>query len=328
MRENIEDVYSKVVGYGAYLPERVLTNNDISKFVDTSDEWIQERTGIEQRHIVADDQFTSDLAVQAAIKALDVAGLSINNVDGIIVATTTPDKTFPSTASIVQQKLNSIHGFSFDVQAVCSGFVYALSVADGMLRTGQANRILVIGAETFTRLLDWNDRNTCVLFGDGAGAVILERCIDTSQHPRGILTTCIHSDGRYANHLHVSGGVSTTQTTGKVEMRGREVFRHAVENLVSVSIEALGKLDMQEEDIDWIIPHQANKRIIETTAKKIGVDMKKVILTVQKHANTSAASIPLALATAVDDGRIKVGQTLLLEAMGGGFTWGSVILRW
>lgn len=316
---------SVAVGVGAYLPEKIVSNDELSRIVDTSDEWIQERTGIKQRHVAADSELTSDLAVAAAHKALKAAALAAADIDAIIVATTTPDMTFPSTATIVQHKLGMQTGFAFDIQAVCSGFIYGLSVADGLLKSNQAHRVLVIGAETFTRLLDWTDRSTCVLFGDGAGAVILEQQFTTT---RGILTTCLHSDGAYTKQLCVSGGVSSNQTIGTVQMNGREVFRHAVDNLVSVSIEALKKANLTENEINWVIPHQANKRIIDKTARRLGITSSKVVVTVQDHANTSAASIPLALATAVNDGRIQRGHTLLLEAMGGGFTWGAAILRW
>jgi 3-oxoacyl-[acyl-carrier-protein] synthase III len=323
-----ERLYSVALSTGLYLPDRVVSNKELSSFVDTSDEWIFERTGIRQRHIAADTEYTSDLAMCAGQNALRAANLSADDIDAIIVATTTPDKTFPSTATIVQHKLGMQSGFAFDIQAVCSGFIYALSVADGLLRTEQARRILVIGAETFTRLLDWEDRTTCVLFGDGAGAIILESQKADSARPSGILTTCLHSDGQYADKLCVSGGVSTTKTIGSIQMHGREVFRHAVDNLAAVSIEALEKLNITKDEIDWIIPHQANKRIIDSTAKRIGAPSEKIVVTVQDHANTSAASIPLALATAVNDGRIQKGHTLLLEAMGGGFTWGSTVIRW
>lgn len=319
---------SVIAGTGSYLPERILTNADLARQVDTSEDWIVERTGITQRHIAAEGQMTSDLAFNAAERALAAAGLKGQDVDLIIVATATPDQTFPATAAKVQARLGCPGGPAFDIQAVCSGFVYALTVADNFIKAGQSKVALVIGAETFSRILDWDDRTTCVLFGDGAGAVVLTAaegagtCAD-----RGILTTHLHADGRQHDLLYVDGGPSSTQTTGFVRMQGREVFRHAVVNLAAVVEEALEATGLSASDIDWLVPHQANKRILDGTARKLGVSADKVIVTVDRHANTSAASIPLALAEAVSDGRIKAGQLVLLEAMGGGFTWGSALLR-
>jgi len=322
-------IRSVAVGCGSYLPEKVVTNNDLAKTVDTSDEWIQERTGIKRRHIAADDQKTSDLALKAAEEALQDAGLKGDDIDVIVLATATPDLTFPATATAVQAKIGMHHGFAFDVQAVCSGFVYALSIADNFLKSGQAKRALVIGAETFSRILDWEDRATCVLFGDGAGAVILEaQTGQGNKNDRGIYSAHLHSDGRHLDCLYVDGGPSATQTTGHVRMKGREVFKHAVNNLAEVVIETLTANGLSPTDIDWVVPHQANKRILDGTAKKFKIPPERVIVTVDDHANTSAASIPLALCEAVKDGRIKKGDLLLMEAMGGGFTWGSVLIRW
>lgn len=321
--------HSVALGCGSYLPERVLTNAELAKKVDTSDKWIVERTGIRQRHIAADGQYTSDLAIEAAQKALDASGVSATDIDLIVLATATPDDTFPATAAKVQAAIGLTTGAAFDVQAVCSGFVYAMAIADNFVKAGQAERVLVIGAETFSRILDWTDRTTCVLFGDGAGAVVLEAHegpVDKGQ--RGVLSTHLHSDGRYRDMLYVDGGPSTTGTTGHLRMKGKEVFRHAVTNLSSVVHETLEKNKLSASDIDWIIPHQANERIINGTAKKLGIPSERVVLTVGDHGNTSAASVPLALDVAVDDGRVKEGDLLLLEAMGGGFTWGSCLLRW
>ncbi len=322
-------IRSAVSGTGSYLPQNILTNSELEKKVDTSDEWIIERTGIEQRHIAADDEVTSDLAVHAATRALEAAGLDAQDIDLIILATSTADQTFPSTATTVQKKLGITRGAAFDIQAVCSGFVYALTTADNFIKAGQAKHVLVIGAEIFSRILDWDDRTTCVLFGDGAGAVVLSAQSgvgDTTD--QGMLASRIHSDGRYNELLYVDGGVSSTGTVGHVRMKGREVFRHAVVNLASVVGEVLEDGNMTSEDIDWIVPHQANKRILDGTARKLKIDPDKVVVTVQKHANTSAASIPLALDEAVRDGRITRGQIVILEAMGGGFTWGACLLRW
>lgn len=322
-------IRSVVVGCGSYLPERILTNADLEKLVDTSDEWIIERTGIRQRHIAADNEKTSDLALNAARAALADAGVAADEVDLIVLATATPDQTFPATACKVQAALGMTRGFAFDVQAVCSGFIYALATADNFIKAGQAKTALVIGAETFSRILDWTDRTTCVLFADGAGALVLkaeEGKGDTSD--RGVLTTHLHSDGRHHDLLYVDGGPSSTQTTGHLRMLGKEVFRHAVVNLADVVRETLGAVGMQPSEIDWLVPHQANKRIIDGTARKLGLSTDRVVLTVDRHGNTSAASVPLALAEAVKDGRIKRGDVLLLEAMGGGFTWGSALVRW
>ena len=319
---------SVIVGCGSYLPARIVTNDELAVQVDTSDQWITERTGIKMRHIAADNELTSDLAVAAARAALAQAKLEAAAIDLIVVATATPDQTFPATATRVQEKLGLTRGVAFDVQAVCSGFIFALTIADNFLRLGQANRALVIGAETFSRILDWEDRGTCVLFGDGAGAVVLEAHAGTgSIDDRGILVSRIHSDGRYHDLLYVDGGPSSTQTTGHVKMEGKEVFRHAVTNLAAVVGETLGAAGLKATDLDWIVPHQANKRILDATAKKLGLGADKVIVTVDHHANTSAASVPLALAEAVADGRIKPGNLVLLEAMGGGFTWGASLIR-
>lgn len=320
---------SVVIGCGGYLPEQIVTNDDLAKRVDTSDEWITRRTGIKQRHIAAPHEKTSDLALAAAREALHNAGIEGATLDLIIVATTTPDNTFPATAVRLQAALGMAQGFAFDVQAVCSGFVYALAVADNFIRLGQVKRALVVGAETFSRLLDWEDRTTCVLFGDGAGAVVLEAaagCGDKTD--RGILSTHLHSDGRHYDALYADGGPGSDGKIGHARMHGQEVFRHAVANLSSVVDEALAANDLSPGEIDWLVPHQANERIIDGTAKKLHMEADRVVLTVAHHANTSAASIPLALATAYRDGRIKQGQVILLDAMGGGFTWGAAVIRW
>jgi 3-oxoacyl-[acyl-carrier-protein] synthase-3 len=319
---------SRIVGVGAYLPERVLTNEELAAQVDTSDAWIVERTGIRERHIAAEGQRTSDLAIAAAEKALAAAGMTGRDIDLIVLATATPDNTFPSTATRVQAALGMTRGAAFDVQAVCSGFIYALSVADNFIKSGQARTALVIGAETFSRILDWTDRGTCVLFGDGAGAVVLKAQDGTGHNTDvGILSTHLHSDGRHYNLLHVDGGPSSTQTVGHLRMEGREVFRHAVVNLASVVHEALEANGFAASDLDWVVPHQANRRIIEGTVRKLGMPLDRVVISVERHANTSAASVPLALAEAVGDGRIKAGDLVLLEAMGGGFTWGAALVR-
>ncbi len=320
---------SAVVGSGAYLPERILTNHDLARIVDTSDEWIVQRTGIRERHIAAEGELTSDLAVAAARRALAAAGMSADAIDLIVVATATPDETFPATATRVQAKLGITRGAAFDVQAVCSGFIYALNVADNFIRLGQARTALVIGAETFSRILDWTDRTTCVLFGDGAGAVVLRAAEGTGDKTdRGVLSCHLHSDGRQHDMLYVDGGPSSTGKAGHVRMQGKEVFRHAVTNLASVVDEALAANGLTAADVDWLVPHQANRRILDGTAKKLALPPEKVVITIDRHANTSAASIPLALAEAVDDGRIRPGQLLLLEAMGGGFTWAASLVRW
>lgn len=317
------------LGSGSYLPERILTNAELSRQVDTTDEWIRSRTGIRQRHIAAEGEMTSDLATAAARNAMEMAGIQAADLDMIVVATATPDQTFPSTATRVQYYLGMTHGFAFDVQAVCSGFVYALSVATQFIETGKAGTVLVIGAETFSRILDWNDRTTCVLFGDGAGAVVLRSEEGSGTlSDRGVLSTELRSDGQHNQMLYVDGGPSSTGTTGLLRMRGKEVFRHAVTNLAEIGEEALRSAGATSADVAWVVPHQANYRIIEATARKVGVPMDQVILTVGEHGNTSAASIPLALDRGVRDGRIKREELLLLEAMGGGFTWGAAALRW
>lgn len=318
-----------VRGTGSYLPARILGNEELAERVDTSDAWIIERTGIRQRHIAAAGENTSDLAIAAARRALEAAGIEGNSLDLIILATATPDYTFPATATTVQTALGMTHGFAFDLQAVCSGFIYALATADNFIKAGQVKRALVIGAETFSRILDWEDRTTCVLFGDGAGAVVLEAAEGAGDaSDRGILTSHLHSDGRYCDLLHVDGGPSATQTVGHVRMKGREVFRHAVVNLAEVVEESLSAVGLDAQAIDWVVPHQANRRILDGTARKLNLAPEKMVVTVDRHANTSAASIPLALDVAVRDGRIREGQIVLLEAMGGGFTWGACLLRW
>jgi 3-oxoacyl-[acyl-carrier-protein] synthase III len=319
---------SAVTGVGSYLPENIVTNDDLSKFVDTTDEWIVERTGIRQRHKAADDQPTSDLAVQAALRALEAAGRTAADIDLIVVATTTPDMTFPSVASIVQRKLGAPVCNAFDIQAVCSGFVYALSVADGFVARGLARCALVIGAEEMTRLMDWTDRSTCVLFGDGAGAVVLEP-VEGQGTPadRGVLGFALRCDGNKTDLLYVDGGPASTGTVGHLRMAGNQVFRHAVVNIAEAVTAACEAANIQISDVDWFVPHQANQRIIKGVGDRLGLDEDKVILTVADHANTSAASIPLALDTAVKDGRIKPGDLVLMEAMGGGLTWGAVALR-
>lgn len=320
---------SVVTGFGSYLPENAVSNAELAKKVDTSDEWIRQRTGIRQRYIAADGEMTSDLALAAARPALERAGLSANDLDLIVVATTTPDETFPATATRVQAELGMTRGAAFDVQAVCSGFVYGLAVADNFLQLGQAQTALVIGAETFSRLLDWEDRGTCVLFGDGAGAVVLSAEEGQGDKTdRGLLSTHIYSDGRHHDALYVDGGPSSTGTAGHVRMNGKEVFRHAVVRMAEAIDTALEKNSLSPSEIDWMVPHQANVRIIDAMAKRLGLPPEKVVITVDRHANTSAASIPLALSEAAYDGRIKQGDLILLEAMGGGFTWGSALLRW
>jgi 3-oxoacyl-[acyl-carrier-protein] synthase-3 len=322
-----------VLGCGSYLPQQVLTNAELASRIDTSDEWIVQRTGIRERHIAAEGEFTSHLAINAANAALAHAGIDAQAIDLIVLATSTPDNTFPATAVAVQNGLGITHGAAFDLQAVCSGFVFALATADNFLRSGAFKRALVIGAETFSRILDWNDRGTCVLFGDGAGAVILEAQELPEGQPgalsdRGLLTTHLRSDGRHKSKLYVDGGPSSTQTVGYLRMEGREVFKHAVGMITDVIVDAFNATGLSADDIDWFIPHQANKRIIDASAHKLHIAPQKVVLTVDLHGNTSAASIPLALNVAVKDGRVKKGDVLLLEAMGGGFTWGSALLRW
>jgi len=329
---------SIILGCGSYLPDNVVTNDMLAEKVDTSDEWITSRSGIRQRHIAPPEQLTSDLALKAAERALEHAGVPAGDIDILIVATTTPDRTFPATATKVQTKLGMVNGAAFDVQAVCSGFIYALSVGDNFIKAGQADTVVVIGAETFSRILDWEDRGTCVLFGDGAGAVVLQcaneedlevEANDTGHNRgRGILSTHLHSNGATNDLLYVDGGPSSTGTVGHVRMNGKEVFRHAVTNLAAIVDETLEANGLGTDDIDWLVPHQANKRILDSTAKKLGLSPERVVVTVDRHANTSAASIPLALDEAVKDGRIKRGDLVLMEAMGGGLTWGSGLVRW
>lgn len=321
---------SIVAGTGAYLPDRIVTNAELAAQIDTSDEWIQERSGIQQRHIVADGELTSDLATGAANRALAAAGMAPDDIGIIVVATSTPDETFPATATVVQSKLGCANGsMGFDVQAVCSGFVYALATADNFIKAGQVDTALVIGAETFSKILDWEDRSTCVLFGDGAGAVVLKAGEgDGSSGDRGVLSTHLHSDGRLHDLLYVDGGPSSTGKVGHLRMEGREVFKHAVTKMSEVTIEALEATGLQADEIDWFVPHQANRRIIDGTARKLGITGERVVVTIGQHANTSAASIPLALSVAVEDKRIQKGNLVLLEAMGGGLTWASGIVRW
>jgi len=322
-------IRSVVRGFGAALPKRVMTNEDIEKVVDTTDEWIVQRTGIKQRYIAGDDETTSSLGEAAARAALSNAGIEAGDIDLIIVATSTPDNTFPATAVNIQNRLGITGGFAFDVQAVCSGFVYAMATADLYIRGGMAKRVLVIGAETFSRILDWTDRTTCVLFGDGAGAVVLEAGEGEGKtSDRGVLTSNLRSDGSHKDKLYVDGGPSTTGTVGHLRMEGREVFKHAVGMITDVIEAAFEATGTTADDLDWLVPHQANRRIIDGSAKKLGIPSEKVVITVDQHGNTSAASIPLALAAAASDGRIKRGDLVMLEAMGGGFTWGAVLLRW
>jgi 3-oxoacyl-[acyl-carrier-protein] synthase III len=320
---------SVVLGCGSYLPSRVLANAELSRMVDTTDEWITQRTGIRERRIAAEGETTSDMALAAARAALASAGVPAQSIDLIVLATSTPDNTFPAAAVSVQAGLGITQGAAFDLQAVCSGFVFGLATIDGLLRTGAFKRALVIGSETFSRILDWNDRTTCVLFGDGAGAVVLEAQNGTgTRADRGILTTHLRSDGRHKAKLYVDGGPSSTQTVGHLRMEGRAVFKHAVAMITDVIEDAFEATGYTAEDVDWFVPHQANKRIIDDTAKKLGIASEKVVTTVDRHGNTSAASIPLALTVAVADGRIKRGDLVMLEAMGGGFTWGSALVRW
>ncbi|MBC8050443.1 MAG: ketoacyl-ACP synthase III [Chitinophagales bacterium] len=322
-------IRSVVKSVGAYLPKNAVSNEDLARRVDTSDEWITERTGIKSRHLAAEGEFTSHLGLAAARQALERAELEPRDIDLIVLATSTPDSTFPATATTIQAQLGITHGAAFDLQAVCSGFVYALSAADNFIKSGQHKRALVIGAETFSRILDWEDRTTCVLFGDGGGAVVLEGQTQSGQlSDRGILSSVLHSDGRHNDKLYVDGGPSSTKTVGHLRMQGKEVFRFAVNAISSVVEETLEANGLQATDIDWFVPHQANKRILDGTAKKLGIDPEKIVITLDRHGNTSAASIPLALNVAFEDGRIKRGDLILLEAMGGGFTWGASLVRW
>ncbi|MCP9230649.1 ketoacyl-ACP synthase III [Mesorhizobium sp. LMG 17147] len=322
-------IRSVVRGTGAALPRRIMKNADFEGMVETSDEWIVQRTGIRQRHIAADDETTASLGEAAARAALDSAGLMADDIDLIVLATSTPNNTFPATAVEIQNKLGMHHGFAFDLQAVCSGFVYAVTTADLYIRGGLARRVLVIGSETFSRILDWNDRSTCVLFGDGAGAMVLEAGTGAGGiADRGVLAASLRSDGIHKDKLFVDGGPSTTGTVGHLRMEGREVFKHAVGMITDVIEATFAQAGISAADLDWFVPHQANKRIIDASAKKLGIEERKVVVTVDLHGNTSAASVPLALSAAVADGRIKKGDLVLLEAMGGGFTWGAVLLRW
>ncbi len=322
-------IRSQVAGCGAYLPERVVTNDDLARIVDTTDEWIRQRTGIRERRIAAESETTAVLGTRAAEVALARAGMDANDIDLIVVATATPDETFPATATMIQARLGMTRGAAFDVHAVCTGFIYALAVADNFIKAGQARHVLVIGAETFSRILDWSDRGTCVLFGDGAGALVL-RATEAKGNgdARGVLSTHIYSDGRNHDALYVDGGPSSTRTVGHLRMEGREVFRHAVTRMIEAIDEALDLNHLTPGDLDWLVPHQANMRIIEAIGRRLNVPQERVVATVERHANTSAASIPLALYEAVEDGRIQPGHLVLLEGMGGGFTWGSALLRW
>lgn len=325
----LSTIRSVVRGVGGYLPARIVTNDELAGLVETSDDWITARTGIRERRIIADGELTSTMGAVAAHAALADAGLEPDDIDLIILATSTPDQTFPATAVTIQADLGITHGAAFDVQAVCSGFVFALATADNYLKSGQFKRALVIGAEAFSRILDWEDRSTCVLFGDGAGAVVVEaQKLNGAMSDRGILATCLRSDGRYRDKLYVDGGPSSTGTVGHLRMDGPEVFRHAVTKISEVINDTLDLAGYQASDIDWFVPHQANKRILDGAARKLGLDPERVVITVDKHANTSAASIPLALNVACADGRIKPGDLVLMEAMGGGFTWGALLIRW
>lgn len=330
----MQHISSQIVGCGSYLPERILTNADLARQLDTSDDWIVARTGIRQRHIAADGELTSDLATHAAERALADAGMPAAEVDLIVVGTSTPDDTFPATATRVQAKLGATRGAAFDIQAVCSGFIFALATADNFIKAGQVRTALVIGADTNSRIVDWTDRGTCVLFGDGAGAVVLRGANGSGDaaaagnRQRGILSTHLHSDGRFRDILYVDGGPSSTRMVGYLRMSGKEVFRHAVGSLVAVAEEAVAANDLALSDVDWVVPHQANIRIIDGVARKLGLPAERVIITVDQHANTSAASIPLALALARGDGRIKRGDLVLMEAIGGGLTWGAALVRW
>ncbi|WP_410217466.1 beta-ketoacyl-ACP synthase III [Paracoccus sp. (in: a-proteobacteria)] len=320
---------SVIRGTGHYLPERVVENSWFEGQLETTDEWIRSRTGIERRHFAAAGQLTSDLGIKAGMMALENAGVTVDDLDGVILATSTPDYTFPATATTIQAGLGMKRGFAFDVQAVCAGFVFGLANADAMIRSNQADRVLVIGAETFSRIMDWTDRSTCVLFGDGAGAVVLEAHDGTgTSDDRGILASDLNSDGNYRDLLYVDGGVSSTGTSGQLRMQGNLVFRHAVEKLAKTAHTSLTRAGLTDADVDWLVPHQANMRIIGATAQKMGLPMDKVVLTVADHGNTSAASIPLALSVAASEGRFKPGQVLVADAIGGGLSWGSVVLRW
>jgi 3-oxoacyl-[acyl-carrier-protein] synthase-3 len=319
---------SQVAGCGAYLPERIITNRELADRLDTSDEWIRQRTGIGERRVAAPGELTSDLAFHAAQRALASAGMNGTDLDLVVLATATPDNTFPATAAKVQARLGMVRGAAFDVQAVCAGFIFALSVADNALRLGQARTALVIGAETFSRILDWEDRSTCVLFGDGAGALVLKSVSGPSPSGRFILSNHLHSDGRQYDILYVDGGPSSTRATGFLRMQGREVFRQAVQHLSEVIDETLYANNLTGKDIDWLVPHQANSRIIDAMGRKLGLSPDKIVMTIERHANTSAASIPLALEAAVDDGRIKPGHLVLMEALGGGLSWGASLVRW
>jgi 3-oxoacyl-[acyl-carrier-protein] synthase-3 len=322
-------IRSVVRGYGAALPKRAVPNRELEGIVETSDEWIVQRTGIRQRYLAGEGETTASLGEQAARAALDKAGLTPDDIDMVLVATSTPDNTFPATAVNIQNRLGMTHGFAFDMQAVCSGFVYAMATADMYIRGGMAKRVLVIGAETFSRILDWKDRTTCVLFGDGAGALILEAAEgEGTVADRGVLTAHLRSDGSHKDKLYVDGGPSTTGTVGHLRMEGREVFKHAVGMITDVIEAAFDATGTTADDLDWLVPHQANRRIIDGSAKKLGIPTEKVVITVDLHGNTSAASIPLALSVALDDGRIKQGDLVMLEAMGGGFTWGALLVRW
>jgi 3-oxoacyl-[acyl-carrier-protein] synthase-3 len=320
---------SRILGCGAYLPEKLVTNDELAETVDTSNDWIVGRTGITQRYIAADGELTSDLAVAAAQRAIKAAGISASELDLLILATSTPDNTFPATAAKVQARLGMRQGVAFDVQAVCAGFICALSVADKFLLSGQAQKALIVGAETYSRILDWNDRSTCVLFGDGAGAAVLgaEESAENSSG-RGVLSVKMHSDGSNYDALYVDGGVSSSQTAGHLRMQGKEVYRHAVVKLAAVAGEALEAAGLVPDEIDWLVPHQANLRIINAVAQRLALPPEKVVVTVDRHANTSSASIPLALVEAIEDGRIKSGDVVLMEAIGGGFVWGSAVVRW
>ena len=317
-----------MAGCGGYLPARVLTNEELSQRLDTTDEWISARTGIRQRHIAADGELTSDLALAAAQAALADAGLAADAVDMVVLATSTPDQTFPATAATVQARLGMTRGAAFDLQAVCSGFVFAMATADNFIKAEQADTVLVVGAEASSRILDWEDRGTCVLFGDGGGAVVLTGSNDDGPGAPGVLSTHLYTDGRYRDLLYVDGGPSSSQTTGRLRMSGREVYRHAVVKLADSISAALAANDLTIDDIDWFVPHQANLRIIESTADRLGLPREKIVLTIDRHANTSSASIPLALAEAQGDGRLKRGDVVLMEALGGGLTWGSCLVRW